>query len=281
MSRAHSEIRGDCSDARPAPVNRSNTMPTDVRNADEKPRNPLLRETLVIDAELFHERLSEELTLKVLKLADKLGCMVNYYHDHHIYVAPRNERHLEAAERYKTLTGSEEFFVYLNDVTTLSTQTFDEANSWGYKEAVLKGLPSKLIIFCDNAILDKVVDDCRVHLNGSSDPCDQSYRYNAHIIRGAPPFFVEVLNPGVHKGRGLVRLCESLDVPLEEVLAFGDGDNDAEFLTVAGFGIAMKNARENVKELADSVTEWTNDEDGVIRTLQNLEETGRLMLKDS
>ena len=67
MSRAHSEIRGDCSDARPAPVNRSNTMPTDIRNADEKPRNPLLRETLVIDAELFHERLSEELTLKVLK----------------------------------------------------------------------------------------------------------------------------------------------------------------------------------------------------------------------
>ena len=50
---------------------------------------------------------------------------------------------------------------------------------------------------------------------------------------------------------------------------------------MAGFGFAMKNARDNVKELADSVTEWTNDEDGVIRTLQNLEEAGRLMLKDS
>ena len=64
-------------------------------------------------------------------------------------------------------------------------------------------------------------------------------------------------------------------------MAFGDGDNDAEFLSVAGFGFAMKNARDNVKELADSVTEWTNDEDGVIRTLQNLEEAGRLILKDS
>ena len=282
MKKAHSEILGDSSEARPTSVKRCNTMPADVRGADDRPRNPLLRETLVIDVEMFHERLSEDLTLKVLKLADNLGCMVNYYHDHHIYVAPRNGQHLEAAERYKTLTGSEEFFVYLNDVTKdLSTQSFNEANCWGYKEAVRKGLPSKLIIFCDSSILDKVVDDCRVHLNGSSDPSDQSYRYNAHIIRGAPPFFVEVLNPGVHKGRGLVRLCESLDVPLEEVLAFGDGDNDAEFLSVAGFGFAMKNARDNVKELADSVTEWTNDEDGVIRTLQNLEEAGRLILKDS
>lgn len=283
VKKAHSDIIGDASvHAGPATMNRSNTMPTDVRSADETPRNPLLRETLVIDVEMFHDRLTEELTLKVLKLANDLGCMVNYYQGHYIYVAPRNERHLEAAERYKTLTGSDEFFVYLNDTTKdLSAQSFNEANSWGYKEAVRKGLPSKIIIFCDSAILDKVVDDCRVHLNGSSDPCDQSYSYNAHIIRGAPPFFVEVLNPGVHKGRGLVRLCESLDVPLEEVLAFGDGDNDAEFLTVAGCGFAMKNARDNVKALADFVTEWTNDEDGVIRTLEKLEETGRLMLKDS
>lgn len=283
VKKAHSDIIGDASvHAGPATMNRSNTMPTDVRSADETPRNPLLRETLVIDVEMFHDRLTEELTLKVLKLANDLGCMVNYYQGHYIYVAPRNERHLEAAERYKTLTGSDEFFVYLNDTTKdLSAQSFNEANSWGYKEAVRKGLPSKIIIFCDSAILDKVVDDCRVHLNGSSDPCDQSYSYKAHIIRGAPPFFVEVLNPGVHKGRGLVRLCESLDVPLEEVLAFGDGDNDAEFLTVAGCGFAMKNARDNVKELADYVTEWTNDEDGVIRTLQKLEETGKLMLKDS
>ena len=213
MKKAPSEILGDSSEARPTSVKRCNTMPADVRGADDRPRNPLLRETLVIDVEMFHERLSEDLTLKVLKLADNLGCMVNYYHDHHIYVAPRNGQHLEAAERYKTLTGSEEFFVYLNDVTKdLSTQSFNEANCWGYKEAVRKGLPSKLIIFCDSSILDKVVDDCRVHLNGSSDPFDQSYRYNAHIIRGAPPFFVEVLNPGVHKGRGLVRLCEYLQL---------------------------------------------------------------------
>lgn len=60
------------------------------------------------------------------------------------------------------------------------------------------------------------------------------------------------------------------------MLAFGDGDNDLEFLQLAGWGVAMKNAREVVKETADEVCEWSNDEDGVIRTLQQYELEGKL-----
>ena len=82
----------------------------------------------------------------------------------------------------------------------------------------------------------------------------------ANVIRGTPPFFVEILNTAVHKGHGLRQLCTSLSIPLDEVLVFGDGDNDLEFLDMAGWGIAMKNARVNVKEQADEVTRWTNDE---------------------
>jgi hydroxymethylpyrimidine pyrophosphatase-like HAD family hydrolase len=71
---------------------------------------------------------------------------------------------------------------------------------------------------------------------------------------------VEILSPNVHKGHGLKQLCLEIGVPLEEVIAFGDGDNDIEFLELAGKGIAMKNARDTLKAVADEITEWTNDE---------------------
>ena len=44
-----------------------------------------------------------------------------------------------------------------------------------------------------------------------------------------------------------------LSLPLEEVIALGDGDNDLEFIQLAGWGVAMKNTRDVVKETADEV----------------------------
>lgn len=77
-----------------------------------------------------------------------------------------------------------------------------------------------------------------------------------HIIRGSPsPFFVEFLLPGVTKGSALSKLCDHMGMSTSACLAFGDGENDAEFLAVAGIGCAMKNARPAAKEAADIVLE--------------------------
>ena len=53
-------------------------------------------------------------------------------------------------------------------------------------------------------------------------------------------------------------------------MAFGDGDNDIEFVQNAGLGIAMKNGRDVLKAVADAVTERTHDEDGVAHELRRL-----------
>ena len=97
-----------------------------------------------------------------------------------------------------------------------------------------------------------------------------------HIIRGHPPFFVEFLAPGVCKGTGLVELCRHLDIDVAELVAFGDGDNDKEYLQFAGLGVAMHNARDVVKDVADYVTPYTNDDDGVVRELDRLRGESRL-----
>ncbi|MDR1916890.1 MAG: Cof-type HAD-IIB family hydrolase [Synergistaceae bacterium] len=74
--------------------------------------------------------------------------------------------------------------------------------------------------------------------------------------------FVEMMNPGVNKGRGLTAMANMLTIPMEAVMAIGDGENDIEMLRLSGIGVAMQNAREIVKETANYIAP-TNDEDGV------------------
>ena len=74
--------------------------------------------------------------------------------------------------------------------------------------------------------------------------------------------FVEMMDPRAGKGRALATLAESLGISMDEVLAIGDGENDAEMIECAGFGIAMANGRERPKSLALEIAP-SNDEDGV------------------
>lgn len=77
---------------------------------------------------------------------------------------------------------------------------------------------------------------------------------------------VEISAVGVTKAAGLSWLCERLDVPAAEVVAFGDMPNDVPMLAWAGHGVAVANAHPAVKEAADEMT-LSNDEDGVAEYL--------------
>jgi len=66
--------------------------------------------------------------------------------------------------------------------------------------------------------------------------------------------FVNVLAPGVSKGEALAALASHLGVSLDEVMAIGDGTNDIPLLTMAGLAIAMGNAPDELKAVADHIT---------------------------
>jgi hypothetical protein len=66
-------------------------------------------------------------------------------------------------------------------------------------------------------------------------------------------WFVEGLAPGVSKGRSLSRLAARLGIAQGEVMAIGDGGNDAAMVAWAGLGVAIGNAMHSVKRVADVV----------------------------
>lgn len=79
---------------------------------------------------------------------------------------------------------------------------------------------------------------------------------------------MEVTKSGVSKGRALHWLAEELGIPIAETMACGDTENDMEILKAAGIGVAMGNAAEHVKAVADYVTK-TNEEDGVAYAIRH------------
>jgi Cof subfamily protein (haloacid dehalogenase superfamily) len=69
------------------------------------------------------------------------------------------------------------------------------------------------------------------------------------------------------KGKAVKLLCKDLGFKLDEVIAFGDQINDISMISIVGLGVAMGNARDEVKEIADFIT-LTNDENGVATTIK-------------
>ena len=81
------------------------------------------------------------------------------------------------------------------------------------------------------------------------------------------PGCLEFMDPRVNKGEGLRQYAANAGIPLSEIMAFGDNDNDAEMLGEAGHGVCLKNGSDASKRLADVITEYPCEEDGLGRYL--------------
>jgi Cof subfamily protein (haloacid dehalogenase superfamily) len=66
--------------------------------------------------------------------------------------------------------------------------------------------------------------------------------------------FINVVDPEVSKGRALRALASHLGIAIAEVMAIGDGLNDIPLLSIAGLAVAMQNAPDEVREVADYIT---------------------------
>ncbi len=86
------------------------------------------------------------------------------------------------------------------------------------------------------------------------------------IVRSSP-FFLEFMHKTSDKGAGVECLAQHLGIKREEVITMGDAGNDHHMLTYAGLGVAMGNATEETKAIADYITD-TNNNSGVAQVIE-------------
>ncbi|MCC8167836.1 MAG: Cof-type HAD-IIB family hydrolase [Clostridiales bacterium] len=77
---------------------------------------------------------------------------------------------------------------------------------------------------------------------------------------------LEFTKDDVSKGNSLRILADMLGLSIDETMAIGDTENDLSIIEAAGMGVAMGNATDDVKAIADCIT-GTNDEDGVAQAI--------------
>jgi Cof subfamily protein (haloacid dehalogenase superfamily) len=114
---------------------------------------------------------------------------------------------------------------------------------------------TKLLFFEDPQVLEEVERDLIKQLGSS-----------VHITK-SKPYFLEIIHKEATKGHAVKFLADYYHCDLSEVIAIGDSWNDHEMIEVAGLGVAMGNAVESLKQLADFVAP-SNNEDGVKHVIE-------------
>ncbi len=120
-------------------------------------------------------------------------------------------------------------------------------------ERVAEGHPTCVLVFGEEAI----AEIGRRFLPAGAERAAFSFNRPQNL----PPYVV-LTHPDADKGRALEMVCRELSVPLEDTLAMGDSESDLSMLRLAGLGVAVANAPDEVKRAALHIAPG-NDADGV------------------
>jgi Cof subfamily protein (haloacid dehalogenase superfamily) len=181
---------------------------------------------------LRHEPIPLELAREAIAALNDEGFGLNCYVGDELYVAEITPE----ARRYA-------------DFQDLELHPVGDLLTW------LDEPPTKLVVIDDPEVLDALKQRMILHFDGRL------------YISKSLPYFLEFASPAVTKAAGLEFLAEHLGFARERTVAFGDGENDIELVDWAGYGVAVANAHERVKEAADLICPSVDDE-GVAQVLE-------------
>lgn len=187
------------------------------------------------DHKIFHAQLSMEVVDKVFKLCKEKGIHVQTYDDRAVISQEKNESLL----RYCNLMACE--YEVVEDVNTY-----------------LKEGPCKVLAvdYTDSGILEDIRQEVLALYGDEVD----SYYSNA--------FYLEVVPKGVNKGNAIHILSDYLGVPMENTVSAGDAMNDVTMIKEAQVGVAVLNADDCVKEVADYITTVDHNHGAVAEVIE-------------
>jgi Cof subfamily protein (haloacid dehalogenase superfamily) len=183
---------------------------------------------------LRHVPIDVELAKEAITAVEAEGFEPNVYVDDELYVS----RLTEHAESYATFQG-------------LDIHVVGDVRSW------LERPPTKVVCVGDPVVLDGLEVRTKAAFAGRL------------TISKSLPYFLEFTALGITKADGLAFLAGRMGFAREQTIAFGDGENDVELVGWAGYGIAVENAHDRVKAVADWVCPPAAEE-GVAAVLEAL-----------
>ncbi len=183
---------------------------------------------------IYNQMLPKEMVKPVYEAAKKAGVGIVVYNDSTKEMISGN-----GLNEYISLDAR------ACDVTIRETNDFVKAINFPFNKFLLSGQPAYM------AEVEKIMD--------------KEFGDRLNVFR-SDPFYVELLPRYVDKGVAVEKLAKHLEMPREKVICIGDSYNDMPMLRFAGMGVAMGNAQEEVKEMADYVTA-SNDEDGIVNVI--------------
>jgi len=147
----------------------------------------------------------------------------------------------------------------------------EEPNEYADIEATITGLPMQIVDQFKATITEPVVKAMMLAhpdvLVNVEQTLVKEVGEEVSVFR-SKPFFLEFTALNVTKGTSLHQLTQKLGIKAEEVIAIGDSYNDITMIEFAGLGVAMGNAPDAIKEIANHVTE-TNNNDGVAKVVED------------
>ncbi len=197
---------------------------------------------VVADADgkwLRHEPIPLELAQETLTALKDEGYDPNVYIDDELYVSDLTQ----AARDYA-------------DFQHLKIHEVGDTLEW------LSGPPTKLVCVGDPAALDGVEERMK-----------QTFAGRLYISKSLP-YFLEFAQEGVTKGAGLDFLSQHMGFTKERTVAFGDGENDVELVEWPAYGVAVENAHDRVKAVADWICPPASEE-GVAQVIEALLHSNR------
>ncbi|MFR9503524.1 MAG: Cof-type HAD-IIB family hydrolase [Rikenellaceae bacterium] len=191
----------------------------------------------IIDAKsmevLYAQTLPQSLVPSLYGEARAAGAVILSYRDESILTEEPKNRYVEHES-------------FLTKMEAVRVEEFCQAINFDPDKCLIVGEAEQLIPLVD-------------HLNAKFGEQLSAYR--------SEPFFLEVVPKGIDKALSLRRLLEHMGCGVSDMVAVGDGYNDLSMIRLAGFGVAMANAQEEVKQVADYIT-LSNEEDGVAELVE-------------
>lgn len=182
---------------------------------------------------IHNEIIDGKAAKEVARLAQQFGLFTHAFSTEHGLISPRNNEYTHLEVSFNQLELTELDFESLEDNHPII-------------KSMIVGEPSKL-----TQAVTKIPQEIKSRFT---------------VVQSAP-FFLEFLSLNANKGIAVEAIANHLGIKAHEVICVGDAENDNHMIEFAGLGVAMENAMEDTKQLANYITS-TNDEDGVAKVIE-------------